>query len=352
MKVLMVGVDKSTKGGMWTVVQNYFDNPEFISENGISYIPTSITGCSVFKRLLFSFKSILRVKREIKTNNYDILHAHVSERFSLIRKGILLRFAKKHHLKTILHMHGAEFQDLYEKMSPRKKKKIKRIVDTADRVIILGEYWVDFVSSLVSDPKKIKVVYNAVSVPSSNLYNKDGNVLLFLGAVVKRKGIDVLLDALSQFPNSFKNSFKVLIYGPNPSKDIENKIKEHGLFNFVDYKGWLSLEEKPKVFEKTILNILPSFNEGLPMTILETMSYGIPNISTRIAAIPEAINKDNGVLLEPGDIDGLRNAIIDLATNADKRFSMSSECYSICQSKFSISVHLKSIATIYSNLLK
>ena len=56
--------------------------------------------------------------------------------------------------------------------------------------------------------------------------------------------------------------------------------------------------------EHAMVNILPSYNEGLPMTILETMAYGIPNISTSIASIPEVLhNNDNGFLVKPGDID-------------------------------------------------
>lgn len=77
------------------------------------------------------------------------------------------------------------------------------------------------------------------------------------------------------------------------------------------YKGWLDKSKQNEVFSNIALNVLPSYNEGLPMSILETMAYGIPNISTRVAAIPEVISDKNGYLIYTGDKKALKEAILE-----------------------------------------
>lgn len=101
-----------------------------------------------------------------------------------------------------------------------------------------------------------------------------------------------------------------------------------------------------------MLNILPSYNEGLPMTILETMAYGIPNIATNIAAIPEAISDgENGFLFEPGDIKRLEVLLLDLISNQEKRINISNAAYETVKNKFGIDIHMQKVLELYNSLL-
>lgn len=350
MSVLMVGVDKSTKGGMWTVVENYLDNAEFVKNNDLVYIPTSVTECALLKKILFTGKAYLKIIRELKRNDFSIIHVHMSERASIRRKRIVMNYAKKKGLKIVLHLHGAEFEDLYKQMKERKKKFVRETLEIADVIIILGDYWKGFISELITDPRKIRVVYNAVDVPKEYKYNNNSNILLFLGAVSKRKGIDVLLQALDRKKDSFKNQVKVCVYGPDVDGNIEEKIRQIGLQDWVKYLGYLHKAEKNSVFNQVAVNILPSYNEGLPMTILETMAYGIPSISTDIAAIPEVVNEKNGILIKPGDIDGLANAIETMVQDSRLRCSLSQQSYKDIQDNFSLERHIQEIEKVYLEL--
>ena len=66
--------------------------------------------------------------------------------------------------------------------------------------------------------------------------------------------------------------------------------------------------------------VLPSYNEGLPISILEAMSYNLPIISTKVGGIPEILkNEYNGYLINPGDLIALENAISALINNPSKR---------------------------------
>lgn len=345
----MVGVDKQTKGGMWTVAENYINSKLFSERTNLKYVATSITGTKC-KRILFTAKALLVIIFELLFKKYNLVHIHMAERGSVYRKNIVINISKIFACKVVLHMHGAEFETWYKEQNESKKEFIRSVLDKADKIIILGEYWREFVASLVNDEKKICVVYNAVAVPEKNRYNSDATNLLFLGAVGARKGIYDLLGAMKIAEEQLEPNVKLFVYGPDVENNIEEKIAEYGVQQRVEYKGWLSAEEKEKVFNSIAANILPSYNEGLPMTILETMSYGIPNISTNVAAIPEAINCDNGMIIEPGNKEKLAECIQLIMTEKEKRVNMSNQSHNMAKRLFALEQHILNVLKIYEEL--
>lgn len=347
MSILMVGVDESTKGGMWTVIENYMCNKDFVKKNDLIYIPTAITGCPIPRRLLFTFKSYMKIIRVFNRKQINLIHVHMSERASIWRKRIVIDYAKRHGAKIVLHLHGAEFEVLYKQMSERKKRFVRETLDAADRIIILGEYWKEFIGSLADHPEKIRVVYNAVKIPEQYCYNSESNTILFLGAVSKRKGIEILIKSLQKTADILKSKVQVKIYGPDVIGNIKDIITEAGLQEWVNYCGWLDKDDKPAILKNTAVNVLPSYNEGLPMTILEAMSYGIPSITTDIAAIPEAVNKTNGILVKPGNIAQLSKALINIVADKNYRIYLSKKSYDDALNKFSVQTHINIIQSIY-----
>ena len=348
--VLMVGVDESTKGGMWTVAKNYLDSEQFADSTHLKYISTSITG-SITGRVLFTAKALLKIIKELKTGRYDIAHIHMAERGSVYRKNIVVDLARKYGCKVVLHLHGAEFESWYKGSSNRNKSFVRSVLNKADGIIILGNYWKEFIGSLIDDQEKLHVIYNAVRVPDKNPYNSSADCMLFLGVVGQRKGIDDLLQAVKLADSDLYPSVKLLIYGPDDGYGIGTKINEYELEHRAEYCGWLSQENRKDVFDRIALNILPSYNEGLPMTILETMAYGIPNITTNIAAIPEAVDNENGKIIGPGDIKALSSAIVELIADREKLMKKSELSYLTAKTKFSLEEHFNRVINLYNELV-
>ena len=346
----MVGVDESTRGGMWTVVENYLSAPEFVKSCNLRYVPTSIVGNPV-KKVLFMEKGFREIRKIFRTEQVDLLHVHMSERGSVFRKGWVMRYAKKHGAKILLHMHGAEFEPWYRSLSEKRQTQVREILDLADAVVILGDYWKEFISSLLADPGKLRVVHNAVEIPEAPLYDPQSSRLLFLGAVSRRKGIYDLLDAMQQIDSRLDPRWKLEIYGPDVIGNIAEEIQNRKLQSRVSYCGWLTPEKRPQVLRETAVNLLPSYHEGLPMTIMEAMAAGIPSVTTSVAAIPEAVNAQNGVLLRPGDVRGLGEAILDLCADPALRQEKSICARRDAEEKFALSRHICAIHQIYKELL-
>ncbi|WP_276930290.1 glycosyltransferase family 4 protein [Faecalibaculum rodentium] len=349
MKVLMIGCDESTKGGMWKVVDNYLTDARYGDKVDVEYIPTSITG-DFWKKILFTWLAYCKILKRFIENKPDILHVHMSERGSVFRKGIIMIAADLCGIKIILHMHGAEFEVWYRNSKCFMQSLVKSIVNRADKVIILGEYWKPFISTIYPI-EDICVLHNAVEVPIENKYNTKSKDILFLGVIGKRKGAYDLLYSFYNILNELPQDVRLIYYGPNPENDLLNRIRKLNIETRVIYKGWLPDNQKASVFENVQINVLPSYNEGLPMTILETMAYGIPNISTNVAAIPEVVNDTNGILINAGDTKQLSESIMELINNSEERIKKSGNAYTTIKKQYSIDIHIDSILKLYKDVL-
>ena len=351
MNVLMVGVDKSSIGGMLTVAENYWKSKFFCEKTNLRYIPSVINRGLVMKIVFFIF-SFFRIALCILCRRIDLVHIHMAERTSVYREGCVARLSKILGCKVVIHMHGADIETWYEGLSSWRKKIARYFIGGADKVIVLGENWRSFMEKLVQRKDQIEVVYNAVYVPSQNIYNLDAKNIIFLGMIISRKGIIDLLDALKLINQKLPNDIKVLLYGSDKNNNIKSLISERNLDNRVTFCGWLDGEKKVDCFRSAMINVLPSYHEGLPMSILETMAYGIPNITTSIAAIPEVVSDgENGFLITPGDVESLAQKILVLSSDKNLRRNFSRKSYETISENFAVDEHLNQILALYDGLL-
>lgn len=347
--VLMLGSDLSVKGGMVSVIKNYLNYKNW-DEFNITFIPTHIEKGSVYKMIYF-IKSLIQIIFIIATKKIDVVHMHVAERGSFYRKSIIVLVCKIFKVSTILHHHGAEFDLFYNQATKNKQKYISYILENVDINVVLSGKLTQMITSKA--PKaKVDFLYNGVNIGKNNLYNKDAKNILFLGRLGTRKGTYDLLSAIKKIDNDIDSDIKVYLCGDGEIEEVKKVVTNLEIQHRVAHVGWIDKKEKEEFFENASINILPSYNEGLPMTILETMAYGIPNISTNIASIPEVIeNGVNGYLITPGDKDNLAKKIIELIDNAELRSSLSISSYNTISSKFSLESNIKKLKRIYSSLV-
>lgn len=350
MNVLMIGVDRTRKGGMWSVVENYLNDAEFCEKTNLTYIPTATLG-SVPHRLMFSGRAFLSLRRALRKRNIDIVHIHMAEKGSTFRAGIAEMIAGRFGCKIIIHIH-AEYKDWYSKSGKTAQRIIRNILNRADCLLILGHYWESFFKSVTEPSQKIEVLYSGVSLPPTNPYSGTAPNLLYFGVLNQQKGIFDLLNALKRIDREIPPAVKLAVCGADRDSEVRKAVEDLKLTGRVEMKGWIEAEQKQELFEQISINILPSYSEALPMSILETMAYGIPSIATDVAAIPEAIqNGENGILVKPGDVQGLAQAIRELVLNAEKRARFSKAGYFAVKENFTPEKHKKDLLRIYNEVL-
>lgn len=102
-----------------------------------------------------------------------------------------------------------------------------------------------------------------------------------------------------------------------------------------------------------MLYVLPSYNEDMPLAILEAMSYSVPVVSTYVGGIPSLVeNGVNGILIEAGNLQQLEGAIIKLLSTKELRNKISENNYSCIKNSFGIESGMERIYTLYESLIK
>jgi glycosyltransferase involved in cell wall biosynthesis len=171
--------------------------------------------------------------------------------------------------------------------------------------------------------RKIRTIANGIDVQTFErarplqVFNFDGSKVVGMVARLDlQKGFEYLLRAASELRSAFPG-LKVVIVGEGPDRnEIEGMIHRLGLQSNVILAGQRS--DMPVIYAAMDVFVLPSLNEGLPMTILEAMAASRPVIATRVGAIPKVIQDgETGLLVDPGDIHGLRDALARLLTDSD-----------------------------------
>lgn len=317
-KVLLTGPDyQNHRGGIGAVLATYksfFETFHFIP----SYRPfdSNLKKISFFNKQMFAIGKALR-----KNKQYEIVHIHGSHSGSFYRKLVVFYVAKKiHHRKVIYHLHSSDYDQFYSRSNGFSKKLIRYLIREADLVICLSPSWEKYYREQFS-PKQIVIVNNPVddTIEKATLDASGAIRFLFLGRIGVRKGIFDILEVLAKHKDRFAGRIHLSVGGDGEVDKFKQLVTQHGLEDMVEYVGWVDAGHKKELLLNSHVYILPSYSEGLPISVLEAMSYGLPILSTPVGGIPEVVrNEVNGLLVEPGNLDQLAAAMLDLIDNPGK----------------------------------
>lgn len=345
-KVLMIGADKDGNGGVSSVVNQYY-NSGLDSLVDLKYIPTMKEG-NKLKKILIMMKALAVFMKSIK--EYDILHVHMSSRNSFYRKRIFINIAKRKNKKIIIHMHGSEFDVFFEEeCNERQKGIVRQTFSLANAVIVLSEGWKEFIGKICSQDRII-VIHNAVEFPRFERNNYREKRVLFLGRLCERKGVFDLIQAI---PQVIKKIPDVQFYlgGDGEIEDCKKQCKMLGIENNVVFLGWINGEAKADNLKTCSTFILPSYHEGLPMALLEAMSYGEVVISTAVGGIPEVIQDDiNGYIIEAGNIEEISQRLVYVLTAANRE-AIGKAAQNTIAEDFNIKKNIYKLLLLYEKLL-
>ncbi|PDP65507.1 glycosyltransferase family 4 protein [Porphyromonas gingivalis] len=341
--ILSIGCNyKPVRGGIAQVLDIYdkyiFKDFHFIANSGggglrnVWKLLSSI--CLLIKQLLS--------KREIK-----IVHIHTASYNSFYRSAIFVLLSKLLGRKVILHIHGGGFKDFY-KTNPRL---IRKILGTADCLIVLSGSWKHFFESITKKPL-IRVVPNPVILPSNEDLDRREHSpllrLLFLGLLDQQKGIYDLLQVLADHKEEFEGRILLNVGGNGDVATFENTVKKMGLEQLVAFHGWVSGDKKKELLLNSDVFILPSYAEGLPMAVLEAMAYGLVIVSTIVGAIPEVVSQDYGYLIVPGDKGMLTEVLLTLVS--DRSFLEKQRLSKEASKEYSVEEVAKCLCEIYQEI--
>ena len=312
--ILTIGIDYRVVRGGVAAVENVYST----FYQPFNHVTTTVTNGQV-KKLLVLCKAILQFQYWMLFHpEIKIVHVQGSVGASFWRKAIFIYIAKFFHKKVVWHMHAGRFAVFYQ----QHRYAVRKVVDKSDVIIALSEYWKEYFKNEFPT-KRVEIIKNVISAPVVHKQQTGYFTLLFLGLLGKNKGIYDLLECIRDHKVEFQGKLKLYIGGNGEIEHVKQLIKEYGIADIVIFEGWVSGDKKIELLNKSDAYILPSYKEGLPISILEAMGYGMPIISTPVGGIPEIVsNGENGYLVEPGNKEDIYKAIMSLLNDADLRNRM------------------------------
>ena len=298
---------KKTKGGIASVLKQY----DIFLGVKFNYCSSIFFQNIWLNTLLFPINILLISLKLIRKPAIQLVHIQGSAEGSFYRKYVIYLLCKKIFRKLVVyHIHASHYDLFYNESSNFIKKRIQYLINNCDQIIVLSEEWLGYFNKTFT-PKRINILENIVPEIELSFDKKITSKIkiLFLGRIGNRKGIFDLLDCLNENKDIFKNEIELIIGGDGQTNQLKEKIEIFGLSN-VHFLGWIDSKKKEELLITSDILILPSYNEGLPISILEAMSYGLPVIATNVGGIPRVLNDGkNGVLIEPGNIEQIKSAI-------------------------------------------
>lgn len=346
-KVCMIVQDPKVKGGIAAVISGYRGS-KLEQDYSIIYVESYQDG-SKWDKLIKAIKGYIHFVKVLLVDKPDLIHIHSSFGPSFYRKMPYIYMAKWWKLPVINHIHGSEFDKLYTNAGAKKQRLVEKVWGKCDRFIVLSEVWKEKFSCII--PKeKMTVIENYSKLQPVLDKSICNNQVLFLGAINPMKGCLDMVDVVYNLKKTYPE-IKMVIAGDGDIEEVKLKAKEKGVLENLIFPGWVREGEKEELLRNSDIFFLPSYTEGMPMSILDAMGYSLPIISTNVGGIPRLVKEgENGRLYTPGDSAGMATGIGELLENTEQRVEYGKKSRSIVEEGYSLEKHLEKIEQVYESV--
>jgi glycosyltransferase involved in cell wall biosynthesis len=264
----------------------------------------------------FLAMAVGRIALEAMRGRLAVVHLNLAERGSVYRKAVLLAATKLAGGRALLHLHAAQIVQFHAAMGPPGRMLLRWMFHTADHCVVLGEVWRRWVAETFDvRPNRISVVYNGVPATAAKprTVPDDGRFrLLFVGNLLERKGVKDLLQA-SAAPSLRARDIELTMAGGGPVEQYRALAQQLGIADRVRFTGWVSQDAARNLMVNADALILPAYDEGLPLVILEALASATPVICTPVGSIPEVLaDHETALFVSPGDENNIAAAIAEL----------------------------------------
>ena len=302
----------------------------------------------------YDLSQIQDLYRIVKKQHPDIIHTHNYKPNIL---GFLV--AKPFGIATVATVHG-----LYS-----GENKF-RTVDWVSLMLLRSFDWTIAVSDQIKEklktmkipPEKIKTIRNVPYINNeeySSCWSKfreeigigpNIKIIGFIGRLEPVKGCFQFIQAGSILAKRIQNICLVIIGDGSERESLEREVKQVGLENKVYFCGFR--HDTAIVYKSLDLYVLPSLNEGIPLTLLEAMFYGVPVIASCVGGVPEVIqHRVNGILVRPNDPNALAESILEALNNSNETTKRIVEAKKTILNEFDVQKWIEKIQNIYLEMM-
>jgi len=331
------------------IIKNeYNPHVETADEARANNIDTVVFSC----KSQFDLSVIASIRAFIRDKNVDVVHCHG------YKSNFYGLFASKNNIATITTNHNW--------LKSHWKLKIYCFLDSLwiryfGRIVAVSDgVKADMLKYRVPEAK-IRVIDNGIDldrfdreISTENLgkefgLNGDSKVIGTIGNLGHEKAHSNLLKAARGVIETDK-SIKVLIVGDGQLREyLMEEAVSLGIENNIIFAGYR--KDIPELLSLMDIFVLPSIKEGLPMVLLEAMAAKKPVIATSVGAIPRVLSGGVGILIEPGDVSGLKEAISNLIEDREESQKLAAKGYVRVKDVYSSENMSKRYLDLYNELI-
>jgi glycosyltransferase involved in cell wall biosynthesis len=324
-RVLQMGPSLEMHGGVSAVEQLICDYlPAFVS---IRHVDTAHEGSWLRRGMLF-VRAMYQLSRALEAIEPTVVHIHFASRGSTLRKMLLSQLVIHARRPLILHAHGGGFDKFHRGLPPVLRRMVNRTLQQANLVITLSSQWRDFyIRECELAPSQVVVLPNPVRVPSKipERAHHDQVQFVHLAKLCRGKGSYDLVTAFCALPAELRARARLVMAGNGEVEQLRSLAAGESRITILP---WVEPAERDRLLAESDVFVLPSYAEGVPMSLLESMASGLPCITTPVGGIPDVITEGvEGLLVPPGDVNRLSAAMARLITDDSLRLAAGARGY-------------------------
>jgi len=348
-RVLVIGPATDAQGGIATVLGNY-GKMEFWQAFGCRHLATTcdraarhLKHLSDLRRLVVNIGSLLAGPRP------RAISLHTSAYRSFYRKLPYVLISRALGIPIVLHVHSTTFVRFCHQAGWVLQRILRATGRMVDQVVFLSEEARRDLQDFFPLAKST-VVANPVDLRSFDMprVQRAKSQVLYLGWIVKSKGVYDLLDAVPAVLQSFPDA-RFIFAGNKEVSELRDLVERRGLQASVDVPGWVDGMRRIDLLRGSTLLVLPSYTEGLPNVILEAMATRLPVITTPVGAIPSVLTDgETSIFVEPGNPRSITNAILKLLGDESLRERMAERAYRHALERYSLEAVSDGLTQIYA----
>ncbi len=329
----------------------------FHKEGARSYASIFEAGIwSMFRKILYVLFSFFSLIWSLITVRPAVVHVFTCSYWGYWRNWTYILIARLFRVKTIFHLLNA-IELFYSEVGNFQKILLRKSMNSADCYLLQSpglEAWVKQYSR-----EQVIGIWNGIDFaqikpksenPPEFFSSMDCPMGITVGNLSSNKGTRDVIEAL-KILNEQNVKIGWVFVGRGDPQPFMSLVSQYGLEKSVYFAGAVSEFEKWQFLHHASFFCLPSYAEGQPLSIIEAMACGLPVISTKVGSIPEMIAEGvNGILVNPGDILALKDAILMLVNDPEIGDVMGKASQKMCEERHNIAHLYTALAGIYTQL--
>jgi glycosyltransferase involved in cell wall biosynthesis len=265
---------------------------------------------------------------ESNSTSIDLIHAH-----DWMVGNAAIDLAWRFQKPLVSTIHSTEFgrsHGITDGYQMKIHELEKQLVDSSEHIIVCSESMRGELQGLFGVTENVSVIPNGVDVSKFD-FSVDGaalkhkfcgakkpKMIVFLGRLVRQKGVNVLIGALHTVVNSFSRDVHLVIIGEGPMRQqLEWDAAYLGISNHITFTGYLDDHSVRSLLKAADVIVFPSLYEPFGIVALEAMAAQTPIVATDVGGLSELISDGEGVKVPPDNSKRLAEGIINLLSYDD-----------------------------------